>query len=120
MQGLFFGLREGVLDAEHDVGAGAAAGRLLQEVAAGERRRQARHRAVAHPPRFTVVVRLPVALVVGAVPDHFLRPGEREAGRQSAASQLADPSTSRRSSAAAAAAATHHALSRRMSRPSKE
>lgn len=82
---LFFGLRgEGVLDAQHDVGAGAAAGRLLQEVAARERRRQARHRAVAHPPRFTVVVRLPVALFVGAVPDHLVRPGRSRGGAGSA------------------------------------
>lgn len=93
MQGLFFGLRgEGVLDAEHDVGAGAAAGRLLQEVAALERGRQARHRVVAHPPRFTVVVRLPVALFVGAMPDHLLRPGRGEGGGGSTT-----PSWSRRS-----------------------
>lgn len=96
VQGLFFGLRgEGVLDAEHDVGAGAAAGRLLQEVAALERRRQARHRAVAHPPRFTVVVRLPVALFVGAVPDHLLWPG-RGRGGVSAVDSFMEQKISRR------------------------
>lgn len=73
---LFFGRgHEGVLDAEDDVRAGAAAGALLQEVAALQRGRQTGHGAVACPPRFTVVVHLPMALTARPVPDHFLRPG---------------------------------------------
>lgn len=73
---LFFGRRhEGVLDAEDDVRAGAAAGGLLQKVAALQRGRQSGHGVVASPPRFTVVVHLPMALTARPVPDHFLRPG---------------------------------------------
>lgn len=72
---LFVGRREGVLDAEDDVGAGAAAGRLLQEAAALQGRRQARHSVLARPPRFTVMIHLPVALFARSVPDHLLWPG---------------------------------------------
>lgn len=76
-RGLFFGLwSEGVLNTEDDVGARAAAGGLLQEVAALQRWCQTCHSVIAHPPCFTVVVCLPVALVVWSMPDHFLWPGE--------------------------------------------
>lgn len=80
MVDLFFGRgHEGVLDAEHDVGARAAAGGLLQEVAALQRGCQTRHGAVASTPRFAVVLHLPVALTARPVPDHFLRPkGEQQ------------------------------------------
>lgn len=77
-QDLFFGLRcVGVLDAEDDVGAGAATGGLLQKVAALQWRCQTSHSAVACPPCFTVVVWLSVALVAWSMPDHFLWPGDQ-------------------------------------------
>lgn len=79
MRDLFFGLwYEGVLDAENDVGAGAAAGRLLQEEATLEGRGQAGHRSVAGSPGFTVVVGLSLAMDVWAVPHHLLRPGAKK------------------------------------------
>lgn len=79
MRDLFFGLwYEGVLDAENDVGAGAAAGRLLQEEATLEGRGQAGHRSVAGSPGFTVVVGLSLAMDVWAVPHHLLWPGAKK------------------------------------------
>ena len=71
-----------VLDAEDDVGVGAAAGALLGERAALQGGRQAGHRAVARPPRLAVVVRLPVALGARAMPHHLIRPAEGERGRE--------------------------------------
>ncbi len=49
-----------VLDAEHNVGAGAAAGALLEQTAALQRRRHAGDRLVAHTPRLTEAVNLPL------------------------------------------------------------
>lgn len=79
MRDLFFGLwYEGVLDAENDVGAGAAAGGLLQEEATLEGRGQAGHRSVAGSPGFTVVVGLSLSMDVWAVPHHLLWPGAKK------------------------------------------
>lgn len=79
MRDLFFGLwYEGVLDAENDVGAGAAAGGLLQEEATLEGRGQAGHRSVAGSPGFTVVVGLSLSMDVWAVPHHLLWPGGKK------------------------------------------
>lgn len=49
-----------VLDAQHHVGAGAAAGALLEQAAALQRRRHARHRPVAHAPRLAEAVDVPL------------------------------------------------------------
>lgn len=74
---LFLGLCHiAVLDAQHDVGTGAAAGGLLEELASLQRRGQACHCTVAGPPCLTVVIRLPVTPAIGAMPDHLLRPTE--------------------------------------------
>lgn len=73
---LFLGLRHvAVLDAQHDVGTGAAAGGLLEELASLQRRGQACHRTVSGPPRLTVVIRLSVTPATGPMPDHLLWPG---------------------------------------------
>ena len=65
-----------VLDAQHYVGAGAAAGCLLKELAGLQGGGQACHCPVACPPRLTVVVCLPLTPRAGAVPDHLLWPKE--------------------------------------------
>lgn len=49
-----------VLDAQHYVGAGAAAGALLEQTAALQRRRHAGQRLVAHTPRLTEAVDMPL------------------------------------------------------------
>lgn len=63
-----------VLDAEHDVGAGAAAGGLLIQGAALQRRGHPRHRPVADSPRLAVAVKVPLTPAGGPVPHHLLRP----------------------------------------------
>lgn len=45
-----------VLDAQHDEGAGAAAGALLEQTAALQRRRHAGQRPVGHAPRLAEAV----------------------------------------------------------------
>lgn len=60
------------------MGVGATAGVPLQEAAALQVRRQPRHGLLARPPRFAVVVRLPVTFVARAVPQHFVGPGEAQ------------------------------------------
>lgn len=50
-----------VLDAQHSVAAGAAAGGLLEQAAALQRRRHAGQRPVAHAPRLAEAVHVPLA-----------------------------------------------------------
>lgn len=64
-----------VLDAQHNVGAGAAAGALLQQVAALQGRRHAAQRPVADAPRLAEVVDVALTLVGRPVPHHLLWPG---------------------------------------------
>lgn len=49
-----------VLDAQNNVGAGAAAGALLEQAAALQRRRHAGHRLHTHTPRLTEAVDVPL------------------------------------------------------------
>lgn len=73
---LFLGLcHVAVLDAQHDVGAGAAAGGLLEELTSLQGRGQACDSAVSGPPCLAVVIRLPVTPAIRSVPNHLLWPG---------------------------------------------
>lgn len=64
-----------VLDAEHDVGAGAAAGALLEKMAAVlQGRGHACQHLLTHTPRLTEVVHLTVPFGGGAMPQLLLRP----------------------------------------------
>lgn len=68
-----------VLDAQNRVRAGASAGALLQEAAAAvKRRRHATLHVVARAPGLAEALRLPLAAVGRAVPQHLLRPAQRE------------------------------------------
>lgn len=64
-----------VLDAQHHVGAGAAAGGLLEQAAALQRRRHAGQRRVAHAPRLAEAVHVPLPAAGRPVPHHLLWPG---------------------------------------------
>lgn len=64
-----------VLDAQNDIGAGAAAGALLQEAATPQGRRYSGQGLLAHPPCLTVAVNVALARAGGSVPDHLLWPG---------------------------------------------
>ena len=66
-----------VLDAQHHVGAGAAAGGLLEEAAALQRRRHAGQRRVAHAPRLAEAVDVPQPGAGRPVPHHLLWPGRK-------------------------------------------
>lgn len=71
-------LHVAVLHTQHDVGAGAAAGGLLEQTAALQRGRHAAQRAVAHAPCLTVAVDVPLTGAAGAVPHHLLWPGTKQ------------------------------------------
>lgn len=67
-----------VLDAQNDVGAGAAARMLLQEaVAAVKRRRQAALRLPAWAPGLAEALGVALPPAGGAVPQHLVRPDQR-------------------------------------------
>lgn len=66
---------DAVLYAQHGVGAGAAAGGLLEQAAALQRRRHATERLVAHAPRLAEAVHLLLPRAGRPVPHHLLRPG---------------------------------------------
>lgn len=67
-----------VLDAQNDVGAGAAARLLLQEAAAAvKRRHQASLRLLAWAPGLAEALGVALPPAGGAVPQHLLRPDQR-------------------------------------------
>lgn len=72
------GVAGAVLDAQHDVGAGAAAGALLQQTATLQRRRHAGQRLFAHAPRLAEAVDVPLASASRPVPDHLLWPVKKQ------------------------------------------
>lgn len=63
-----------VLNTQHNVGAGAAAGALLQQAAALQRRRHACHHPFPDTPCLAVVVDVPLTPVVRPMPYHLLWP----------------------------------------------
>lgn len=67
-----------VLDAQHHVGAGAAAGALLEQAAALQRRRHAGQRLVA--PRLAEAVDVLLPCAGRPVPNHLLWPGVTQKG----------------------------------------
>lgn len=68
-----------VLDAQNGVGAGAAARALLEEAAAAvKRRRHAVLRVLARTPGLAKALGVPLPATGRAVPQHLLRPEQRE------------------------------------------
>lgn len=68
-----------VLNAQHDVGAGAAAGALVEEAAAvTQQRRHASLLLVACAPRLTEALHVSLPGAGGAMPHHLLWPGVKQ------------------------------------------